>query len=122
MNYINGTIRLNGLKFYARHGVLSQERTVGAWFTVDLCLQTDLEKAALSDDLNDTLNYALVYERVRQVMDEPSLLVETAAGRIAKALFDEFPKIEKLTVRLIKDNPPVGCECKGFGVELCYER
>lgn len=122
MNYIKGTIQLKGMKFYARHGVLEQERKVGAWFTLDLFLQTGLEKAALSDDLNDTINYALVYELVKQAMDEPSLLVEAAAGRIAKLLFEAFPLIEQLTIRLMKDNPPAGCECEGFGVELSFKR
>lgn len=122
MKYINGTIHLEGMKFYARHGVLLQETQVGAWFTVDLYVKTNLERVALSDDLNDTLNYAAVYERVKAVMDEPSRLVETVAGRIATALFEAFPAVEALTVRLVKDNPPVGCECRGFGVELSYER
>lgn len=110
------------MKFYARHGVMAQEAQVGAWFTVDLHLQTDLSKAALSDDLNDTLNYAEIYKLIKQVMDRPSKLVETAAGRIALILFETFPTVKALTVRLMKDNPPVGCESDGFGVELSYER
>lgn len=122
MNYISGTIQLNGMKFYARHGVMPQETKVGAWFTVNLHLKTNLEKAALSDDLNDTLNYAEVYNCVKQVMDEPSKLVESAAGRIATALFKAFPQVEALTVQLLKDNPPAGSECAGFGVELTYKR
>lgn len=122
MKYLKGTIQLNGMKFYARHGVMPQETAVGAWFTVDLRLKANLEKAALSDKLEDTLDYGAVYGAVKQVMDEPSLLVETAAGRIAETVFRHFPGVEALTVRLMKDNPPVGCECAGFGVELDYER
>lgn len=122
MNYLSGTIRLDGLKFYARHGVMPQETKVGAWFTVDLRLRTNLEEAVSSDELEDTLNYAGIYDHVKRVMDEPSRLVEAAAGRIAKTLFDSYPQVEALTVRLMKDNPPVGCECAGFGVELNYER
>lgn len=123
MKYVKGTIELKGMKFYARHGVMDQETQVGAWFTVDLSLLVDVEKAAFSDDLNDTLNYAEVYRRLKVTMEQPSRLVETAAGRIAGALFDSFPLIKALTVKLTKDNPPVsGCECSGFGVELTYER
>lgn len=122
MRYISGMLRLNGMKFYARHGVLPQETKVGAWFTVDLAVALNLERAALSDCLEDTLNYAEVYGRVKKVMDEPSKLVETVAGRIAEELFSSFPEIKGVTVRLLKDNPPVGGECNGFGVELTYER
>lgn len=122
MNYLSGTILLNGMKFYARHGVMPQETQVGAWFTVDLRLKTNLEQAALSDSLSDTLNYASVYNHVKEAMEEPSLLVEAAAGKIARTLFNKFPQVEALTIRLTKDNPPVGCECAGFGVEINYER
>lgn len=101
---------------------MPQETKVGAWFTVNLRLKTNLEKAALSDNLDDTLNYAEVYALVKQVMDVPSRLVETAAGRIAAAVFKAFPQVEALTVQLLKDNPPAGSECDGFGVELTYER
>lgn len=123
MEYVNGTIELKGMKFYARHGVMEQETQVGAWFTVDLRLQVDIEKAALSDNLDDTLNYAEVYQCLKENMEQPSRLLETAAGRISKALFDSFSVIRALTIRVIKDNPPVsGCECAGFGVELTYKR
>lgn len=122
MKYKKGIIRLEGLKFYARHGVLPQETQIGAWFTLDLCLEVGLAKAAESDNLEDTLNYALVYSVVKEEMYKPSRLLEAAAGRIAGALFDRFASIEALTVRLMKDNPPIGCECSGFGVELHYER
>ena len=54
-------ISLNAMRFYAYHGVLPQEKKVGNWFSVDLELSVDLSRAALSDQLQDTLNYAEVY-------------------------------------------------------------
>lgn len=39
-----------------------QERRLGQKFVVDATLETSLQKAGCSDDLNDTINYAAVYE------------------------------------------------------------
>lgn len=39
------TITLNNLRFYAHHGVLPQEREVGAEFVLNLCLYIDEQDA-----------------------------------------------------------------------------
>ena len=78
------------MKFYACHGVSPQETRVGNTFVVNLCIDGSLEKAVASDDLEDTINYAVVYEVVKREMAIPSKLLEHAAGRILAALKDTF--------------------------------
>lgn len=115
-------VRLNGLKLYARHGVLPQETKVGAEFTVDLCLATDFSKAAETDALDGTVNYASVFEKVKEEMDIPSRLLEHAAYRIARRLLDDFPAISEVAIGLYKQNPPMGADCRRVGVEAVYRR
>ena len=79
-------IELDSMNFYAFHGVAPQERTVGNTFIVDLLLTADVEAATVSDNLDDTINYAEVYAVVKQEMDRPSLLLEAVSGRIVAAL------------------------------------
>ena len=57
-------ITLNGLRFYAYHGVLPQERNVGGDYILSLRLGYDISRAMQSDDVSDTLNYAEVYQLV----------------------------------------------------------
>ena len=114
------TVFLDEVRFHAFHGVMPQERAVGADFTVWLTVGYDFVKAAESDDLNDTISYADLYEVVRAEMDKPSQLLEHVALRIVKAVASRWPKVEKIDIRLAKDNPPMGADCKGAGVEIHF--
>ena len=111
-------ITLQAMKFYAYHGVLEQERRVGNTFVVDLTLTAPLEKAVQSDQLEDTINYAEVYELTKQEMNIPSQLLEHVAGRICRALRHHFPQIEQIEIRVRKLNPPFGGDVHSASVLL----
>ena len=100
-------IELRGLTFLAYHGVLPEERENGNTFVVDLVLDADISRAACTDELADTVNYAEVYEVVRREMAVPSLLLEHVCGRIATALLDEFSALQRVRVGVTKKNPPI---------------
>lgn len=106
------------MKFYAYHGVDFQERQVGNWFIVDLLLTVNMIQAIKSDCLDDTVNYAEVYEVVKSEMNVPSMLIEHVAGRIIKTLRCRFPKIEHVQIKLAKLNPPCGGDIKSAAVLL----
>lgn len=101
-------IELEAMKFYAFHGVMPQETVVGNHFVVNLTLTAPLEKAVVSDELDDTINYAAVYAVVKQEMEIPSKLIEHAAGRILFALKEHFPQLTAIDLKLSKLNPPFG--------------
>ena len=111
-------IILREVRFHAYHGVMPQERKVGGDFTVSLRVGVDLSLPAESDDVADTLNYATLYEVVKQQMEIPSQLLEHVAGRVGKAVMDTFPQVTGVDVTLTKLNPPMGAECAGASVEL----
>lgn len=111
-------IHLKGLKLYAFHGVLPQENRVGAEYTINLRLKTDFSRAAQTDCLEGTINYAEVFEAVKQEMQISSQLLEHVAYRIANRLLHDFPAIEKVDVELYKQNPPMGADCEQVGISL----
>ena len=115
-------IRMEGMKFYAFHGVLPQENLVGAYYYVDLKIKTDFTRAAETDELEGTINYADIYAAVKEEMSTPSLLLEHVCQRIARRLFHDFPTIETIDLRLSKENPPMGACAKSIGVEVHYVR
>lgn len=53
---------LKGLVFHGYHGVLEEERRLGQKFVVDIEASADLSRAGATDDLQDTVNYAAVYQ------------------------------------------------------------
>lgn len=104
---LDAKIELRELVFHAYHGVLPEERALGNTFVVDVFMDTDFSRAAQTDELNDTINYAEVYEVVRREMEVPSLLLEHVCGRISTALLDTFPALQSVRVRVAKKNPPI---------------
>ena len=122
MRISHGYILLKDLRFQARHGVGAQETLVGNEFTLNLRLRTDLTKAVQTDDVADTLSYADVFEAVRDEMSRPSQLLEHVAGRIARRLFQDFPALDAIELKLMKRNPPMGADIDSAGVELWVQR
>lgn len=118
MNLMSSKIYLRNVRFHAFHGVLPQERIVGNDYLVNLVLDYDFSSAMKTDDLQGTLNYAEVYQKVREEMAVPSKLLEHVAGRIAHRLFSDFPEIQKLQLSITKVNPPMGADSDGAGVEV----
>jgi dihydroneopterin aldolase len=97
---------------------MPQERKVGADFLVNLRVGYPLEQAMQSDEVSDTLNYAALYEVVKTEMMQPSNLLEHVAGRIADAVVKRFPQVTSIDLDLTKQNPPMGADCDGAGVEI----
>ena len=97
-------ILLQGLHFYARIGVGAQERVVGNLYVVDLRIGYPFAKAMESDDVADTLNYATVFDIVREVMSRPARLLESAAGSLVKELSVAFPEISSIDLKIVKKN------------------
>lgn len=118
MTVLSSKIILKDIRIFAHHGVLQQERVVGAYFTLNLCIQTDFSRVLDTDDLADTISYADVFEVVKAEMAVPSQLLEHVAGRICQVLFDRFPAAEAIHLELLKENPPMGADCAGSGVSL----
>ena len=110
------SIKLTDMQFFAYHGVMEQETKVGNNFVVNIYLDADLSQACETDNVEDTINYALVYDLVKVEMHEPSKLLEHVAMRIYKSLRTSFPQVTYLEVRLAKNNPPISGEVKSAEV------
>ena len=122
MHLTESYICLHEVRFYAFHGVMPQERSVGGEFFVSVKVGYPLEKAMSSDDVADTLNYAELYELVKKEMMQPSSLLEHVMGRIVEAIEKAFPEVTSVEVKIKKVNPPMGSDCKGAEVMGRFER
>ena len=111
-------ILLQGLQYHAFIGVGEQERVVGNDYVLDLRLGYPFAAAMESDVVNDTLNYADVFNVVSEVMKQPSKLLEAAAGTIVNELCARYKRLESIDLKLVKRNPPMGADCDSTGVEL----
>ena len=118
MRIESSKIALKGLRFHARHGVMEQERTTGGELVVDVCVQCDVTAAVHSDHVEDTLNYAEIYEIINREMQTPSNLLEHLAGRIGGSMMETFPQVQEIVITVTKKNPPLGAQLEGASVTL----
>jgi dihydroneopterin aldolase len=84
-------IFIHALKTEAIIGIFDWERQVKQTVIIDIEISADVAKAALSDSIDDTLNYKRIAKRVLAFVEESKFhLVETLAERIAMLLLEDF--------------------------------
>ena len=110
------SIKLTDMQFFAYHGVMAQETKVGNNYVVNICMVADLLQACKTDNVEETISYANVYDLVKTEMNIPSKLLEHIAMRIFTSIRAAFPQISNLEVRLAKNNPPICGEVKSAEV------
>jgi dihydroneopterin aldolase len=77
-------IAVRGLRAFGHHGVYAFERRQGQTFSCDAVLEVDTRTSAATDDLQHTVNYAELAQRLYQALSgEPVDLLETLAQRLA---------------------------------------
>jgi 7,8-dihydroneopterin aldolase/epimerase/oxygenase len=84
-------IFIRALKAEAIIGIYDWERQVKQAVIVDIEISADVRKAALSDSIEDTLNYKRVAKRVLAFIESSRCrLVETLSEQIAMLILEEF--------------------------------
>jgi len=118
-----GTLSVKDIRFRSKHGHFEFEREIGNSFSIDLICRTDLRQAAVTDRLEDTLDYAPAVDAVAEIMNGESVhLIETLLDRIGKSLMARFPEIMSLEVRLRKLKPPIPHTCAYVELADHWER
>ncbi|XWN37058.1 MAG: dihydroneopterin aldolase [Balneola sp.] len=113
---------IKGLKFHGLHGVFEQEKIIGNIFEVDLHFSLSLQKAAETDSISETIDYAKARSLVELVMQSHSMnLIETIALKIGEKLYNEFA-VESLEVKVRKLNPPMEGETEYSEVIMQWPR
>lgn len=111
-------IVVSGIEVFAHHGVLREEKEDGQLFSVDVELEIDLQPAAASDDLTDTVDYGNLAEEIhRRVAAERWNLIETVADRVADFLLED-PRVSATTVTIHKPQAPIGVPFRDVAVTV----
>ncbi|MXW41249.1 MAG: dihydroneopterin aldolase [Synechococcus sp. SB0668_bin_15] len=111
-------IHVEGLKIWARVGVLPEERSLGQWFVVDLTIWFDLAPAGRSDDLSLTVDYGQAVAAIQACAEQ---VVCHTLECFSEQLLDQVGEIYgPWPVRLVlrKCHPPL----PGFDGSISVER
>lgn len=100
------SIRLNDLQFFARHGLYEEEKLIGGEFVVNVLIEYE-PQAQVVYRLEDTIDYAAVYQLVKQKMQQPTPLLETLAMQMVNDILEAYPLAENVEVSVRKVKPPI---------------
>lgn len=117
-----GKIKLKNIRTFSYHGCLIEEGKIGSDYRIDLEIECDLSKSAVSDELNDTVDYVLLNRIVEEEMAIRSKLLEHVAKRIIDRALIEAPTITKVVVAVSKINPPIGGDVEAVTIEISKKR
>ncbi len=113
-----GTVCVDNIRIYAYHGCLEEEALIGSDYRVDVAVSADLQIAATSDDLRDTVDYVHIHNIVREEMAIRSKLLEHVGKRILDRIFRELLPVREAEVTIAKINPPIGGDVEAVSVKL----
>ncbi len=114
---VRDIVYLSGLQCPCKIGVYEWERHVNQTLLLDIELETNTQKAAENDELNDALDYQAVAERVQAYAKANTYkLIETLIERIAELILAEF-KTPWVRIKLDKGNAVKGVKNVGLIIE-----
>lgn len=100
-------ITIKGMEFFGKHGVLPEEKSLGQQFIVDVEIYKSLQEAGSTDTLDKTVNYADVFQLVKDMVRGPALnLIETLAEKIADMILKRY-EVNQVLVRVKKPQAPI---------------
>ncbi|MDF1610587.1 dihydroneopterin aldolase [Stygiobacter electus] len=102
-------IKIKNAVFYAYHGAMQEEQSIGGKFEIDIDMYTDFTQAAKDDSLKETIDYDKVYKFVSKIVHAKKYkLIETLAMYLAEQILNEYKSVTKIAVRVRKHSVPVG--------------
>ena len=107
---------VKGLTVEAVIGVYAWERAITQPLLIDIALETDISRAAISDDVNDALNYKAVCDDVSAWCQAiKAQLLEHLAGQLADKLLTKY-SCHKITLSVAK--PTAIKQADAVGVQI----
>jgi len=98
------TIELKGLRFFADHGLYADEARTGNEFEINVSLEYPAPDQTISS-IHQTIDYAVVYEIIREEFSIRQELLETCAMKISSELHKSFPGITRVQISIDKLTP-----------------
>jgi dihydroneopterin aldolase len=116
------TIEVTGLSLFTHHGVSDAEREIGQRLVIDLRLEVGECDATVTDLVEDTVDYAVVCERVALVAQQRSYrTLERLCSAVADRLLGDF-EADEVWVKATKPEPPIALPVQEVSVEVWRQR
>lgn len=112
-------IIIRSLEVFAHHGVFPEENKLGQKFLVDAVLYTNIRKAGMTDELEDSIDYGMVCHEISDFLQEHTYkLIEKAAEALAEHLLKQVNLLDAVEIEIRKPWAPVGLPMKEAAVSI----
>src|SRR5690606_15224188 len=98
--FLMDKIKVKGIRLFGYHGCLDEEGKIGTEYRVDVTVWGNLKKAAVEDDLSQTLDYVTINRIVREEVAIRAKLIENVADRVLERIMKEMPAVRKSRIKL----------------------
>jgi 7,8-dihydroneopterin aldolase/epimerase/oxygenase len=98
-------VHLKNITFHAHHGLYEGEEKTGGRFEVNLTAWYDPKGRVTT--LEQTINYVVLFEIVKEQMQLRSGLIEKVAENICETIKTRFPVITEIMLDIYKSSPPI---------------
>jgi dihydroneopterin aldolase len=99
------SIYLKNVRFFAYHGLYPEEAVNGNFFEIDLTVKFTKDRPIHS--IEETIDYAALYELLKQEMNIRRQLLETLGRDICELIKMKYPKIISTELNIRKINAPI---------------
>ena len=100
------SVHLHDLHFHSFHGIHAEEKILGNDYVVNLSAAFP-EAFEVIYSIHDTVNYADLYNIIRERMNMPTPLLETVIMEIGDEIHREFPELRSINISIKKLQPPI---------------
>jgi len=100
------TIELTQLIFNGQHGFYEEEKVLGGTFEVNAIIRHTVPEMPVRH-IQDTIDYTVVFDIIKCIMEKPTLLLETLATTIAHEILTKFSQVQEVSINIKKINPPI---------------
>ena len=100
------TVQLQNLLFNAFHGIQEEEKILGNEYVVNVSIEFH-ERDDVIERINETVNYAVLYNIIKKRMSIPTPLLETIVMETGNEIHREFPELKSIFLSIKKMHPPI---------------
>jgi len=116
------TVEVRGLSLYTHHGVTPAEQEVGQRLVLDIRLEVGDCDATVTDQVDDTVDYAAVCNTVSLVAQQRSYkTLERLCSAIADRLLSDF-SADEVWIKAAKPEPPIPLPVDEVSVQVWRQR
>jgi len=120
---MSGIIFIHGLHLRARHGDPAHREECSQRFIIDLDLTVDIERAARSDRLSDTIDYAAIVATVTAAFTgSPPTALARAAELVAQAILNAHQGVSVAGVAIHMPHASISAMFGDVGVAIVRNR